>query len=82
MTDEPTDTTIKFPALEGMARNHATARDSCGDCNYFKFDAKNVKMGACHGNPPVFLMTQHGPVPARPMLGSNDLACRHFKPSK
>jgi hypothetical protein len=79
------DETLKFDVLPGVTEkrggihNNHTGRDTCGDCAYFRFTPKNVKIGICYGNPPASILTPQGQQFGRPMIASDDYACRHFK---
>ena len=65
--------------MGGIHNNH-TGRDTCGDCAYWQsVDIKNMKAGACFGNPPMMILTPRGPMAIRASTGMDDLACRHFK---
>ena len=82
MAEEP----IKFGPIPGLApkaggiRSNHAARDTCGDCAYWQsVDIKNMKAGACFGNPPMMILTPRGPMAIRASTGMDDLACRHFK---
>ena len=89
MTDETkeADPVIQFPKIEGLAAERNGSRDKhlrCSDCVFWSVHLGDIRIGACHGNPPVFMgVNKEGtPVFGRPNTNGNDLACRHLSVKK